>query len=74
MTTWPATNTRPAAKRYNTRQTTEFYPVPRNDELTRLQRIHNKRLKALNILLALILVAIFCAVGVMADFVYFASR
>lgn len=74
MTTWPATNTRPAAKRYNTRQTTEFYPVPRNDELTRLQRIHNKRLKALNVLLALILFAIFCAVGVMADFVYFASR
>ncbi|TXS60888.1 hypothetical protein CHU67_00410 [Corynebacterium sp. LK19] len=74
MTTWPATNNRPANPRYNTRQTTEFYPVPRNDELTRLQRTHNKRLKALNILLALILLAIFCAVGIMADFVYYASR
>lgn len=74
MTTWPATNNRPATKRHTTRHTTEFYPVPRNGELTRLQRIHNKRLKALNILLALILLAIFCAVGIMADFVYYASR
>lgn len=74
MTTWPATNNHTTRPRYNTRKTTEFYPVPRNDELTRLQRIHNKRLKALNILLALILLAIFCAVGIMADFVYYASR